>query len=194
MDNTNHSVSSHLLFWRQHVLHVHDRDNEGEQGQWRGMGASDTCCLGTRWVRSIFLCTHIRNMINLLYFLDTYYCNNNMCRESVTGITKVNWAQMTSHRLGRCVFSFFFSTLLLIFFHSFLDILLFVLHTNREAQTTSHFGSRVFLFSLHLYPGSRPTTSVTNLFLFVLDSYCDDTAMMWHSDGMGQPYRLTMSR
>ena len=68
MDNTNHSVSSHLLFWRRHALRVHDKDNEGEQGQWRGMGASDTCCLGTGWVCSIFLCMHIRNIINLLFF------------------------------------------------------------------------------------------------------------------------------
>ena len=30
MDNTNHSVFSHLLFWQRHVPQVHDGDNEGE--------------------------------------------------------------------------------------------------------------------------------------------------------------------
>ena len=104
--------------------------------------------------------------------------------ESVTGITKVNWAQTTSHRLGCCVFSFFFSTLLLIFFHSFLDIY-YLCYTPIGRPKWWFVLALGYFFFLYTYIQAHGhTTRVTNLFLFVfrflLWWHCCDVTQWWH--------------
>ena len=72
-----------------------------------------------------------------------------MCHESVTGIMKVNWAHTTSHPLGRCVFSFFFTPISRLTVHShttsvtnlFLFVFRFLLWWHRHDVTQQWHGT-----------------------------------------------------